>query len=214
MKTPQIILSLVVLAICIGVFLRFDKDSNDNLEHQRVELNHKITAQIKKSEYQSAQYIDTIDFLKKNIENLNKKEAKLISLYKPKIEGIKHYNSTDIAKFYKKTYKVENGVKTTEFGTCLSDSVTKMNIRDVFQKDLAVGQLKVCNKIVSNQKEIILKKDSIIAQKDTIISLKTIALTECKKANEIGKIETKKVKKSNVLLKIGLGALAVIGIIF
>ena len=133
------ILWLAGLAILIGLFLRFNSDSTKNLAKQQTETKEKkqFRKEIDSLKYVVSQYKDTTLVLEKSIEKYKSKEDKLISTYKPKIEGVKHYNSTDIAKFYQKTYKVPEGVKTTEFGTCLSDTVSKMNIRDVFEKNLA-----------------------------------------------------------------------------
>lgn len=182
MKAKHIIW-MAVLAILIGLFLRFNSDSEKNVAKQQTETKEKkiFRKQIDSLKYVVSQYKDTASVLKKSIENLNKKSAKLNSVYIPKIEGVKHYNSTDIAKFYQKTYKVHELVKTTEFGTCLSDSVAKMNIRDVFEKQLAVKQLALCKSQVKDQVLVIKLKDSTIAKLDTI---------NAKTTKELAKTET------------------------
>ena len=179
---PKHILWAVGLGLLICFFLRFNQDSTKNLAKQQTESKEKkaFVKEIAKLKYENSQYIDTISFFKKNIENLNKKSAKLNSVYKPKIEGVKHYNSNDIAKFYQKTYKVPEGVKTTEFGTCLSDTVSKMNIRDIFEKNLATKQLALCKSEVKEHVLVIKFKDSTIAKLDTINAktTKQLAKTE------------------------------------
>ena len=206
------ILWLAVLAILIGLFLRFNSDSTKNLAKQQTESKEKkaFIQEIAKLNYRISQDQDTISILKKSIEILNKKSTKLNSVYKPKIEGVKHYNSTDIAKFYQKTYKVPRGVKTTEFGTCLNDSVAKMNIRDVFEKNLAVKQLALCKSEVKENELIIKFKDSTIAKLDTINSKTTKELTKTEIALNDCQNKPKEKKNRGVWLLIGavLGGLA------
>lgn len=196
MKAKHIIW-VVGLAILIGLFFRFNSDSTKNLAKQQTETKEKklFRKQIDSLEYVVSQYKDTTSVLKKTIENLNKKSAKLNSVYIPKIEGVKHYNSTDIAKFYQKTYKVPEGVKTSEFGTCLSDTVAKMNIRDVFEKQLAVKQLGLCKSEVKDYVLVIKLKDSTIAKLDTINSKKTKELT--KTENALNDCQNKPKEKKN-----------------
>jgi len=183
MKAKYIIW-VVGLAILIGFFLRFNSDSTKNLAKQQTESKEKkqFRKEIDSLKYVVSQYKDTTLFLEKSIEKYKNKDAKLISVYKPKIEGVKHYNSSDIAKFYQKTYKVPEGVKTTEFGTCLSDTVSKMNIRDVFEKQLAVKQLALCKSEVKQQVLIIKLKDSTIAKLDTINAKTNKELTKAETA--------------------------------
>lgn len=191
------ILWIAVLAILIGLFLRFNSDSTKNLAKQQTETKEKkqFRKEIDSLKYVVSQYKDTTSVLEKSIEKYKSKEAKLISTYKPKIEGVKHYTPTDIAKFYQKTYKVPEGVKTTEFGTCLSDTVSKMNIRDVFEKQLAVKQLNVCEAKVKQQVLVIKLKDSTIAKLDTINSKTTKELT--KTENALNDCQNKPKEKKN-----------------
>lgn len=191
------ILWIAVLAILIGLFLRFNSDSEKNVAKQQTETKEKkiFRKKIDILEYVVSQYKDTTSVLKKSIENLKKKSAKLISVYTPKIEGVKHYNSTDISKFYQKTYKVPEGVKTTEFGTCLSDTVAKMNIRDVFEKNLATKQLALCKTEVNQQVLVIKLKDSTIAKLDTINAKTTKELV--KTENALNDCQNKPKEKKN-----------------
>lgn len=211
MKEKHIIW-VVGLVIIIGLFLRFNQDSTKNLAKQQTESKEKkqFRKKIDSLKYVVSQYKDTTLFLEKSIEKYKSKEAKLISVYKPKIEGVKHYTPTDIAKFYQKTYKVSEGVKTTEFGTCLSDTVSKMNIRDVFEKNLAVKQLGLCKSEVKDQQLIIKFKDSTIAKLDTINTKTTKELTKTEK--DLNDCQNKPKEKKNrglwVLIGAVLGGLA------
>lgn len=211
MKAKYIIW-VVGLVILIGLFLRFNSDSEKNLAKQQTESKEKkqFRKEIDSLKYVVSQYKDTTSVLKKSIENLNKKSTKLNSVYKPKIEGVKHYNSSDIAKFYQKTYKVPEGVITTEFGTCLSDTVAKMNIRDVFEKQLAVKQLNVCEAKVKKQVLIIKLKDSTIAKLDTINAKTTKELTKTEIALNDCQNKPKEKRNRGIWLLIGavLGGLA------
>jgi len=211
MKTKYIIWA-VGLAILIGLFLRFNQDSTKNLAKQQTETKEKkqFRKEIDSLKYVVSQYKDTTLFLEKSIEKYKSKEAKLISVYKPKIEGVKHYTPTDIAKFYQKTYKVPEGVKTTEFGTCLSDTVSKMNIRDVFEKQLAVKQLALCKNEVKQHILVIKLKDSTIVKLDTINDKTTKELV--KTENALSDCQNKPKEKKNrgfwVLIGAVLGGLA------
>lgn len=211
MKAKHILL-MVVLAILIGLFLRFNSDSEKNVAKQQTETKEKkqFRKEIDSLKYVVSQYKDTTLFLEKSIEKYKSKKAKLISVYIPKIEGVKHYNSSDIAKFYQKTYKVPEGVKTTEFGTCLVDTVAKMNIRDVFEKQLAVKQLGLCKSEVKDQVLIIKLKDSTIAKLDTINAKTTKELIKTETALNDCQNKPKEKKNRGLWLLIGavLGGLA------
>ena len=194
----QLISYVLIIALSIALLNQCkDDNSSGNLAKKQIERKEKkaFVQEIAKLNYRISQDKDTISILKKSIENLNKKSAKLNSVYKPKIEGVKHYNSTDIAKFYQKTYKVPQGVKTTEFGTCLNDSVAKMNIRDVFEKNLAVKQLALCKNEVKDQQLIIKFKDSTIAKLDTINAKTTKQLV--KTETDLNDCQNKPKEKKN-----------------
>lgn len=91
----------------------------------------------------------------------------------------------------------------------MSDSVARLNIRDVFEGSLAKAKLKIANEIIATKGSVIIYKDSIIVEKDTTISTQKKALTNCEKA-----LENKPKEKKGTLVKIGLGLLAVFGVVF
>lgn len=211
----QLLSYIVIISLSIALFNTCQKEklaTAISVNSKKLISESKLKA--KKYEYQYEQYKDSADYWKKETAKFKKKSAKIETGYIPKIEGVKHYNSTDLANFYKKEYKLPSQVKTTEFGTCLGDSVAKLNIQDVFHKKMALAQIKEAKSIIKSQDSTIKFQDSAMVQKDSANVEKTKALTECEKANEVGKLEQKRVKKSNLLLKIGLGALAVLGIVF
>lgn len=205
----QLFSYLIIIALSIALFKSCESNRVSLADAENYKKGQKVLQdKVKKSEYQTAQYIDTVFFYQKELKKLSIKTKKLDSKYIPKIEGVKHYNSSDIAKFYQTTYELPKQVETVSNGTVLSDSVARLNIRDVFEGSLAKAKLKIANEIIETKDSIIIYKDSIIVEKDTIISTQKKALTNCEKA-----LENKQCKKGT-LLKIGLGLLAVLGVVF
>jgi hypothetical protein len=176
---------LLIISLSIALFKSCESNRLSLAETENYKKSQKVLQdKIKKSEYQTAQYIDTVFFYQKEIKKLSIKTKKLDSKYIPKIEGVKHYNSSDIAKFYQDTYKLPKQVETVENGTVLSDTVARLNIKDVFEGSLAKAKLKITNEIIETKDSIIIYKDSALAQKDTTIATQKKALTNCEKALE------------------------------
>jgi hypothetical protein len=206
----QLFSYLLIIALSIALFKSCESEKASLADAENYKKGQKVLQdKVKKSEYQTAQYIDTVFFYQKEIKKLSIKTKKLDSKYIPKIEGVKHYNSSDIAKFYQTTYKLPKQVETVANGTVLSDSVARLNIRDVFEGSLAKAKLKIANEIIETKDSVIIYKDSALAQKDTTIEINKKALTNCEKA-----LENKPKEKKGTLVKIGLGLLAVLGVVF
>lgn len=210
------LISYIVIAVLIGILFNTcnkEKLATANAEKYKKEQT-KLNDEVVKADYKISKYTDTISELEKQVEKYKVKIANLDSKFIPKIEGVKHYNSNDIAKFYKSEYKLPNQVVTVAKGILLSDTVARLNIRDVFLGKLSEGKLAQANYIINDQYSIIKYKDSSLVQKDTINTKLTKALSNCDKANDNCNIENKKTRKSNLLLKLGLGFLVIIGIVF
>jgi hypothetical protein len=192
-KVALIITLLLLLKSCQGGSeLSTAKNEIENYKKKEKEY----VAQVNKLEYQKKKFIDTIKDL--NSKNF-KKFLEIIALTEnvnSKISDIKHYNSSDIAKYYKDRYKLPKEVKTTNLGTALTDTVAKLNITDLVLGDGAKIELKITKEVLGNTQKIVTQKDSIITNVETQNNLLFLANKESDKAFNKQQEVVKSVEKS------------------
>lgn len=165
----------VAILFIVLYFTRCDRDDKSEAEknqwkREAAQLREKAKEFKHKAEMlevKNARYKDTIAYFEK--DNV-KKEIEIALLYKKNDvsqEKAKRLTPTEIADYYTVRYNVQQGVTTTKEGTCLKDSIARLNIGELIKFDVTRAHLKIAKEISAN-------KDTIISQKDSIIETQEI----------------------------------------
>lgn len=214
----KIIIYAIVAVISALFFGYFNKVIDNKSILEQVEKlkssEEQFKADAKKFEYQAEQFQDTLDYFKKESKKDKRKLAELKSKYIPRIEGVKHYNSADIAKFYKSIYKLPKQVITVKNGTVLSDTVARLNIKDVISNEYCQKEIVIVRGSLKNSELTNSFKDSIISKKDSATVKIKNALSECDKAFDLQKSALINSDNNTLVWKIIAGVGFVLGIVF
>ena len=79
-----------------------------------------------------------------------------------KINEITQYNNDSITNYYRERYNTVNEIKSVGYGVVLTDSIAKVNIKELVKYDGVVKELSLTNEILDNTKLIVSNQDSII----------------------------------------------------
>jgi len=145
--------------------------------------NHSEKAQlalkkdIEISDLKAKSYASKVDLLKKDLSELEKKKQveklKIVTVIKEvekKINVVSTLNTKGIANYYQNRYKLP--VTITQYGVALADTVAKLNIVDVIERDGFKAELDLTKNVLSIAEKQSSIKDTIISNKDLIISEK------------------------------------------
>lgn len=118
---------------------------------------------------------------------------------------IKLFDSGEIALYFKQRYEAFNEVKTTDFGTEISDTIGIKTISDLVAGDDAINQLRFTNDILKDCETTSKTKDVLISNTEKKLLLTEKQYSNCKEDNEKLKTENNKEVKFRMLLGGGFG---------
>lgn len=132
---------------------------------------------IKISELKAQKYVDRINSLNDSLTVLNKlkqvEKTKIITVIKEvekKVIAVGSLNTKGIANYYQDRYK--KPVTITQYGVALKDTIARLNITELVQKDGLVQELRLTKNVLSISDKSNNVKDTIIFNKDLIIGEK------------------------------------------
>ena len=197
--------------------------TSELLNKKKIENANNVVAKLQHEnadiENEKSKVIEKYNILIKNNVSLQNSITELKAITKTRIDKIKTFSRSDIAKFYDERYNLPEQVKTTANGTELSDNVAKYNIEEITECDATFSELATTKKILENTTKEVVVKDSIwhltekqysnsiiqLSQKDTTI----INVQKNQVANIQKQFKGERLKKN--IWKIGtFGAVAII----
>jgi len=163
------------LVIIVLSFLLFK--SCETSKGTQIAFEHKL----KISDLKIEKYANYTNILNDSLTALNKikqveiiKIVEVIKQVEKKINAVATLDTKGIANYYQERYKLP--VTITQYGVALKDTVAKLNIVELIQKDGLLRELDHTKNLLSisdksnNVKDIIIQnKDSIITEKDNQI---------------------------------------------
>jgi len=156
-----VLLSIMVLSTC------------NHSENAQLALKKDIEI----SDLKAKSYASKVDLLKKDLSELEKKKQveklKIVTVIKEvekKINVVSTLNTKGIANYYQNRYKLP--VTITQYGVALKDTVAKLNIIELVQKDGFKAELDLTKNVLSISEKKSSIKDTIILNKDLIIGEK------------------------------------------
>lgn len=98
-------------------------------------------------------------------DTIKVKEIKIVKVrveVERKIDEITQYNNDSITNYYRERYNTVNEIKSVGYGVVFTDSIAKVNIKELVKYDGVVKELGLTNEILDNTKLIVNNQDSII----------------------------------------------------
>lgn len=161
----------IVIGMLVGVIIALlNNNSGLKTENANIEslllVNKNITdscmEQIHSRDKKIAMYVKSVDSLDRII---SKSESEIVHVNKDKnkkISEVSSYSVSQSAEYFKSRYKTES-VSVQSNRLMISDTVSKMCIKDLVSGDYARAELKITASLIKDMKAQSLEKDTIIS---------------------------------------------------